>query len=323
LAVASPGKWKKLIIVSFCAFGALLTFYLNYLYGTSLLSVSSLVKTSSFADHGLSLPKVINNLADNISSSGNVIRISVVLILLLLISIKWRSLVALDECIHCDSITLRERSKLRLSLFSSISFLIFHLLFSHLRDWYFASTIFSLLYIFDYIHGGSVARGRQRSSVDFVLFVLAASIVAFSILYFSLNIGSRILTSRFVDESISLLPEGSRVYVFDGSGFLGWRLSEANISVVNGDGLVNSYQYFKAVKGSCSDFIDYIQSNKINYFITNDGNSNPQNFGNTDRRLGANCTGKNFRVVRIVGPATDKQYLKYQLFQILPSRNYV
>lgn len=50
---------------------------------------------------------------------------------------------------------------------------------------------------------------------------------------------------------------------------------------------------------------------------------NPQNFGNTDRRLGANCTGKNFRVVRIVGPATDKQYLQYQLFQILPSRDYV
>ncbi|NQT36346.1 MAG: hypothetical protein HQ581_02590, partial [Planctomycetes bacterium] len=130
-----------------------------------------------------------------------------------------------------------------------------------LRQWYFLPGLLLMVWL--------LMRSKPQAlrTVAVVLVcVLAAREVRAAWLFFADNAATDRVAKveAFLAEVRRLVPEGEPIYQVDGSGFPGFF---ADRPIVNGDGLVNSYDYVERLRAD--RLAGYLQENGIRYVMTN------------------------------------------------------
>ncbi len=130
-----------------------------------------------------------------------------------------------------------------------------------LRQWYFLPGLLLMAWLLM----RSKPQGLRTVPVVLVC-VLAAREVRAAWLFFADNAatGRVAKVEAFLAEVRRLVPEGEPIYQVDGAGFPGFF---ADRPIVNGDGLVNSYDYVDRLR--TDRLAGYLQENDIRYVMTN------------------------------------------------------
>ncbi len=248
---------KPFLIILLAIFS---TFLLNLIIDGSIFSISSILKSSEGNLH----PPIINVLNNLNQGIGNYVRytfvftICAILFYLIFISKKLPNI--FNRKIPNTYTTLYLCA-------SSLSFLIFHTIFGDVRDWYFAPTGISLIFLLDNFL--NTKEFQEKKFIIFILVLLLSLMLTSSFGYLIKERNNSLLAKDFTNQVTNSIPSNSRIYVVDGSGYLGWALLP-NLNVINGDGLVNSFSYYNMIKqGRVDLFFDYLKTNKIEYYITN------------------------------------------------------
>jgi len=213
---------------------------------------------------------------------------------------------------------------------ASLSFLVFHTFFGDARDWYFTPTGVSLIFIVDKFLSKNKLNINIKSLINFFIIVITFIQLSASLGYFLNEYKNTLLSSEFIKETKKILPNKSKVYVFDGSGYLSWNLLP-EINVINGDGLVNSHAYYKMITQKRTDlFLNYLRNKKIEYYITN-GHfehclGNPYIYKNCDDlklKNGYSLSKENiyqtdFEMIggkELLKSKSERRFLKFKLFK--------
>lgn len=125
------------------------------------------------------------------------------------------------------------------------------------RDWYFTSPLLLGLMM------ASRAAGPSRAWTAATAAATAVLAMAF-VGYLALNVGDMRRTRAFVEAANGVLTPRDVVYQIDGAGFIGYWL---NARVVNGDGLVNSWDYRRRLLAN--DLGSYLQDIGATHVVTN------------------------------------------------------
>lgn len=218
-----------------------------------------------------------------------------------------------------------------LYLFSaSLSFLGFHTFFSDTRDWYFTSTGVSLIFLLDKFISNNKININIKSLINFLIVIITFIELSASLGYFFKEYQSSLLTREFIKDTKKILPNKSKAYVFDSSGYLSWNLLP-EINVINGDGLINSHSYYKMITQKRTElFLNYLRNNDIQYYVTN-GNfkhclGNPYIYKKCDHLKVSDgySVGKenfyqsHFEMIggkELLKSASERKFLKYKLFK--------
>ena len=72
-------------------------------------------------------------------------------------------------------------------------------------------------------------------------------------------------SNKFFNEVRQVIPSGNAVYAEDGAGYAAWMLN-GDLKVIDGDGLVNSFEYLKNTRRTC-DMKSYFRENNIKYYL--------------------------------------------------------
>jgi len=78
-------------------------------------------------------------------------------------------------------------------------------------------------------------------------------------------------TALFLDDVRRIVPPGEPIFQVDGAGYTGFF---AGRPIVNGDGLMNDYDYLERLKAD--GLADYLRENRIRYVITNSPIQGPE-----------------------------------------------
>jgi hypothetical protein len=227
--------------------GAALQAAILWAFFDHFVSVSALLKTQSLLDPAALADHLRFN---TVSSAGLAARLATTLLL------GAAAVAALRQ---------RDARDAALVLAPPAAFFLLHFCCSYLRDWYQVPFQAGFLFV--------AARGRPAlSAPDRVappLFGRAA--VAVTALLWSgyplatnLRFGAdQVQAAAFVADLRRHVPEGAAIFQVDGSGFIGYF---ADRDVVDGDGLVNSYEYARRL--STRALAGYLDEERICYFIT-------------------------------------------------------
>lgn len=301
--------------------GICLTFLFNFIIDGHPLSISSFIKSSEITP----IFKILKgNLTQNI---GNYFRylfiFSMSCIVFYLVYLKKRRP-------HLFSNSIPDFTT-NLYLFSaSLSFLVFHTFFSDTRDWYFTPTGVSLIFLVDKLISQNKVNINIKSLINFFILIITFIELSASLGYFFKEYKSSLLTAEFIKETKNILPNKSKAYVFDSSGFLSWNLLP-EVNVINGDGLINSHSYYKMITQKNTElFLNYIRNNDIQYYVTN-GNfkhclGNPYIYKKCEHlklRDGYSVGKDNFYQSHfemiggkeLLKSASNRTFLKYKLFK--------
>lgn len=217
--------------------GVLFHFVLMYVSFAHFFSVSSLIKAQNFSG-------VLSVIAGNITGYTNR-KLAVILLL-----IGLSSYLAIKN----------KRYDYLATIGSAFLFLFLHVATnSGIRDWYYMPVYMVILFIvFRYDH---ISRLFIYGICFLLIFRWGYSSVAYRI---SDKWGEIAWQNQFVYKLKEIVPPESRLYLIDGSGWMGY-FSERTI--INGDGLVNSYDYYYL---SQLDMLEgYLEDMQIDYIITN------------------------------------------------------
>ncbi len=206
------------------AFAGIAVMAVNCLMVGEYFSSSSEVKAGGAVK---SLFSYIFTLAVNLVSPGNLYRYLIVLALnavLIFLYVKY-----VDNTRKLTFFTV---------MFAANAFMLAHSVLSHMRDWYFAPTIISLLVLTSsHIHLASDRiKTRIAIGLNGVAIIGVGLLVAYAVTYYPAWQSRK----KFYDEACEIL-DGERVFAYDGSGKLAWTLYSCANST-NGDGLVNSHE---------------------------------------------------------------------------------
>lgn len=162
---------------------------------------------------------------------------------------------------------------------------------NYLRDWYsYVPLLVAALASRDL--AGETSRLRTLAAAAF-----SALIVASSAAYLALNAGDWQRSRAFIAAANAGLPAGSVVYQVDGAGFPGWWL---HVPLVNGDGLVNSWDYrdrwLRLGLGG------YLRETGVTHILTNQ----PETVPPIDYR-GLVVSASQVRVVADTGPMRNRR----------------
>jgi hypothetical protein len=163
------------------------------------------------------------------------------------------------------------RTRLALVVAPPVLFTLTHMLVSDVRGWYFLPG-----YVFAYwagANGGTsnpwkglipaepIPSWHRRAS----LLVAATALLlnAYKVYRFVPLNHVRSASWDFVHEARELLPADARLYQVDGSGFTGYWLDR---QLINGDGLVNTYEYARRLKDR--KLAGYLEEQAVCYLIT-------------------------------------------------------
>lgn len=129
-----------------------------------------------------------------------------------------------------------------------------HLLFNHQRHWYFLPVYLPAFYlIYRFWPQGGWWSAVFRPGALIAALVLA---LGFGLGYQLTHISARVNSLAFVKQANTLLEDTDIVFQVDGSGWTGFFM---NAHLVNGDGLVNSYEYAnRLVTGRLGGYLDDI-----------------------------------------------------------------
>lgn len=175
-------------------------------------------------------------------------------------------LVVIIACGTLVTYRLRKSRPMHFLAWTGVSFFsVIHLVSNVMRAWYFVPSYLVCVFLFN---------SETKKKIKTQLVVEKSCLILISI--FALSFLSlktyRMINSKsareaswdFVSRLKEIVPPRAAIYQIDGSGYIGFH-SERNI--VNGDGLVNSYEYIRRrLKGQLQNYLD---EEGICYFILN------------------------------------------------------
>lgn len=162
-----------------------------------------------------------------------------------------------------------EKKGPRLFIFASVVFFIcFHAVFNaNVKPWYFLPLYLGFAYLAFSLENAFWRRTYLVAHSVLLLFYF--SYKATTVVQYQVDGTFSKMRAFAADVGRQVGPNG-RVYMIDSSGFMGY-FSQSHI--INGDGLVNDYQYAARLKNS--DLKNYLVENKIDYVITNEAPPSP------------------------------------------------
>ena len=178
-----------------------------------------------------------------------------------------RNLIAVGLLVLAFGLAVSRRNWLGVAMVISIAgFYAAHLIFNSQRHWYFLPVYLPSFYLVAsfWPDTGWFQRIYRPGSAVTAL-ILA---IGFGLLYQLTHIPARINSLAFIKQANAVLDESDVVFQVDGSGWTGFFL---DAHLVNGDGLVNSYDYAnRLVKGKLDGYLseigaDYVLVNKPNH----------------------------------------------------------
>ena len=146
-----------------------------------------------------------------------------------------------------------------------------HFIFSLLRWWYFVPTLVTTSFLLDFLISKSIFNSKPQSFIKYYKFLVISistlSLISSTFILLRFLEDSQI-TKKFTNDINFVLESNERIFVFDTSGILAWRFLP-NINVVNGDGLINNFDYYDNYLKDKKNLDSYFKSNKIKYYIKN------------------------------------------------------
>lgn len=239
----------------------------NYQLTSNIFTVSSYLKiTSRFKN-------IIGNLHWNLTSE------------ILIYSLLFNSFVllfffsSLKKLFNKSKIEINITKNYILFSLSSQSFLIIHLFLSQIRWWYIIPTLISNLYLLDYLIQNYPYLGRNLilglSYKNFAITSFLTSLIL-SVYIFVGFFDHSLKNREFINKAREIINKDGPVYVFDSSGIISWNFMP-KISVINGDGLVNSFDYVDNYLRGDKPLYDYFLKNNIMYYVNNSDSKCPIN----------------------------------------------
>jgi hypothetical protein len=245
-------EYKRLIysLLTIVA-GSFTQLFINKLIFDSYFSVSSLIKLDQSRT-------ILENLTFNINDS---FYFSTILALVLFFSV-----------VMIYIITINQRKSIKgynfyyfvLIISAFLYFVYLYTYIPFIRQWYL--TPIKALSLFILFEGDLLS--FLLNKIKYFWHVASAIIIIGFLYFYSIKLdeinSDNIYTWQFLNKIKEVVPKGEKIYQVDASGITGY-FSERNI--INGDGLVNSHQYFELQKKRKLD--SYLKSNNIKYIITN------------------------------------------------------
>lgn len=224
-------------------FGVLLNFGGNYLITGEIFSISSLQKSG--IGRSIASPEMV---VYNFTSTGNQTRICMWFAAMAVLLLARRKL-------GTDQDRLLYNPIFHLCL---IAFIAAHSVTSALRDWYFAAPVLVAIYA-----AGHAASGLSWRAMPTLVFciLLPAAVAVWQV---NRHYEAAIAYRGYIDELTAI--DKSPLFVFDGAGYIAWRLHP--VAVINGDGLVNSFNYARNARDP-DWFMTYLAENGVSRFVTN------------------------------------------------------
>ncbi len=236
--------------IFFLALGAISQLTLNNFLFDSIFSVSAMIKMDMNRD-------IIDNIEYNLTLFDEFHN-------------KLLSLCCLGGLISFVYLILKSKDSTKnalliFSFLSVLTFFIYLLMFvPHLRQWYLTTIKTVSLMI---IYQSGILNYFERKVKYFWELVSVAFIFAFIYLYIDVHLlhdNDWKYTKQFISFVKEIVPENEPIYQIDASGIVGYFSGR---KIVNGDGLINSHEYYNYVKNK--KIRQFIKRNNIKYFIIN------------------------------------------------------
>lgn len=247
----------KVINIYGLLLGISIYFLYNYQLTKHIFTVSSYLKVSS--------TDILRNIAFNYSSE------ILLYIFLFNISVFIFYIFSLKILLYKSFLNKTEYQNYIFLALSSQSFILFHSFFSQIRWWYVVPSSLSIIYLLDsLIRNYPILKNKLFQGLSYKNFANGV--------FFTSSILSLLIFIRFFDDSLKnrefiikakeIIDNNQPVYVFDSSGILSWNFMP-EINVINGDGLVNSFDYMKNYLRGDESIVNYFRENNINFYINN------------------------------------------------------
>jgi hypothetical protein len=233
--------------------GILFTMAAHYYIAGEIYSISAQIKASR-AYSLMGIDKLIYNL----SSLGNFYRYAILLQLNAIAAI----LLFERNSRASDTKTITYIGL----IISSNAFVLTHTIVSDMRDWYFAPSLFTLAYIVAHLINNS--KSVFINKINWSICIASTVGIFMFTGYVTINLTDMRASREFITNLDTEKLSNARVFAYDGSGYLAWSLSGVT-SVTNGDGLVNSFEYYYAVVRP-KVLLPYLKKNNIRYYIRNE-----------------------------------------------------
>lgn len=268
----------------------------NWILTDHPYSISGLIKSGLMATGPIAIA------AENFSSVGNLYRYLVVAVIN----------IGLFYFINTNTNLRADNRWLWLALIiTANTFLLAHTFLSSTRHWYFAPTLLPLLYLWsrlnpEYRYAQSTCRIKTYSSASMASLAGLGAILF--IAYVVHNLDDMRASKKFFADMTKVVPSGSIIYALDGSGYPAWMLN-GHSQVIDGDGLVNSFDYFNKTLHTC-DMRSYFKQNNIKYYLVNSAGKN-------------NCPIPCFclnagEYNQVLASTSERKFTSYRLFAMSP-----
>jgi hypothetical protein len=287
-----------LILVAALGVGCLAQFVLMQLIFGEFYSVSSFLKASQDV-HGSGL---IAHLKANIfASAGQVARFA-----------------CLGVLGACSLITImgaetREQMLRRaIIVVSVLAFFIPLLVLANVRTWYFVVPFLGLATVACQPFQLTRTRPATPTSLAFGLAVLFVLLNLAGRVNYYANFRSDQLASAELIRTIGRsVPAGDRIYQIDGSGFVGYFGSR---TLINGDGLVNSYDYARRLLAKT--LTGYLEEMGICYIVTNSTEPPDTDDAAVIRIGGMTVRGREVEHIYARSDPNINPYTKFNLYRL-------
>ena len=251
---------EYLFSCSFLAIGVSLHFFfLKYCFG-DFFTVSSVVKfqSTSFS--------IIDALTSNLSLFNPLLIEGIVFRNYLMVSLSIAAIILLAT--HKESLT---NQKLFFALSGVCVYFFMHFLFERARPWYFFPGHIVLFYI---VLNADITQSTRASrfksmAVGFFLFYISSLFLLKTVYLTFKHSDSQNSKYEFIVKIKEYTPSDALIYMIDACGYAAY-FSDRRI--INGDGLVNNYEYAKKLINN--DLSEYLDAMKICFLIENRCNEN-------------------------------------------------
>jgi hypothetical protein len=143
-----------------------------------------------------------------------------------------------------------------------VLFTLTHVVLSDVRSWYFLPG-FTLAFWLGERSLAIVAPETEWRAARTLVFGVLLTLTAYKGYRFIPLDHVRLESWNFVRDARSVLPDDARIFQVDGSGFTGYWLKRP---VINGDGLVNTYDYARRLRAR--KLAGYLEERRVCYVIT-------------------------------------------------------
>lgn len=251
IAFSYHKNYKKLLIMMlFITTGIICQFILSYSLFDSFISVSSHIKIDQNKD-------MIQNFIHNIglySEFHNLIAYLVFLFALFIV--VFQKYLIGDE----DKLSLLTYGLLSVAVY----YFYLHTNTPHIRQWYLTTIKAVSLYVVFHSIIVSYFEKRVKYFNKIIAFLAIGGFLAFYFVSYNKIRSDEVYTREFISYIKENVHNDDKIFQIDASGIIGY-FSERKVT--NGDGLINSHEYYKYLSENRLD--EYFIKSDFNYVITN------------------------------------------------------